>query len=534
MDVELVHHGVPAAAGDQPAVHRDGDDERNQQADPEAPPEEAVAEPRVERTGDRHDESVARTALRVSETGGRPPARARAPDGRPGSRLRRFRGGVGGHASRVHRVVIVGAGFGGLFAAKRLKDEPVDVTVVDRNVYHLFQPLLYQVATGILSEGAVAPAIRDVLRKQRNTRVVLGEVVDVDLHGRTVTYTMPDGDAQLPYDSLIVASGSQQSYFGHDEFAVHAPGLKSIDDALEVRGRVFGAFELAELEQDPERRRQLMTFVVVGAGPTGVELAGQIGELSRHSLRSNYRRIDPADARILLLDGAPRMLGGFAESLARRAADQLRRFGVEIELNAMVVGVDEDGVDVRGGDGATRRIPAATKIWSAGVQASPLGRLLAEQSGAAVTRTGQVQVEADCTLPGHPEVFVVGDLMSLDDLPGLAEVAMQSGLHAAGEIVRRLAGEAPRRFRYLDLGSLAAISRWFAIGQRGRIRIWGPLGWFVWLVVHLTFLTGFKNRAGALAHWTISFFGRSRGERTITMQQVVARGALQQRDAQRE
>jgi NADH dehydrogenase len=431
-------------------------------------------------------------------------------------------------------VVIVGAGFGGLFAAKRLKHAPVDVTVVDRNAYHLFQPLLYQVATGILSEGQVAPAIREVLRKQRNTSVVLGEVVGIDLGERTVTHRLLDEEAQLSYDSLIVAAGSSQSYFGHDELAVHAPGLKSIDDALEVRGRIFGAFELAEVEEDPERQRQLLTFVLVGAGPTGVEMAGQIAELSRHSLRSNFRRIDPADARIVLLDGAPRMLGGFSETLAAKAADRLRRLGVEIELNAMVVGVDADGVDVKGGDGETRRIPAVTKVWSAGVQASPLGRLLAEASGATLNRRGQVEVEPDCTLPGHPEVFVVGDLMSLDGLPGLAEVAMQSGLHAAGEIGRRLAGEAPRRFRYVDLGTLAAISRWYAIGERGPIRIWGPLGWLVWLVVHLTFLTGFKNRLSALSHWTISFFGRSRGERTITLQQVFARRALQESGARRE
>jgi NADH dehydrogenase len=429
-------------------------------------------------------------------------------------------------ASHRHRVVVVGAGFGGLFATKRLKDVPVEVTVVDRNAYHLFQPLLYQVATGILSEGEVAPAIRDVLRRQPNASVVLGEVVDVDLDGRTVAYRTFEREGTLPYDSLIVAAGAHQSYFGHDEFGAEAPGMKTIDDALEIRARIFGAFELAELEPDPERRAMLMTFVVVGAGPTGVEMAGQIAELSRQSLASNFRRIDPATARILLLDGEPRILGSFDARLARRAADELRRLGVELELDTTVVGVDEDGVEVRDGDG-TRRIPARTKIWAAGVQASSLGKLLAERSGAALTRSGRVRVEADCTLPGRPEVFVVGDLMALDDLPGLAEVAIQSGRHAAAEIARRLAGEtAPRRFRYLDLGSLAAISRWYAIGQRGAIRLSGFAGWLVWLVVHLTFLTGFKNRVSALFHWTISFFGRSRGQRTITTQQLLARRAL--------
>ena len=279
----------------------------------------------------------------------------------------------------------------------------------------------------------------------------------------------------------------------------------------------------------------LLTFVVVGAGPTGVEMAGQIAELSRQSLRSNFRRIDPGSARILLLDAAPRMLGGFDEPLARKAADHLRSMGVEIEAGAMVTGVDAEGVDVKDVDGGTRRIGSATKIWAAGVEASPLGALLAERSDARLTRSGQVQVESDCTLPGHPEVFVVGDLMALDHLPGLAEVAMQSGRHAAAEIARRLEGEtSPRPFRYLDLGSLAAISRYYAIGQRGRIHVSGFTGWVIWLVVHLTFLTGFKNRVSALAHWTISLFGRSRGERTITRQQIFARRALEERNAQSE
>jgi NADH:ubiquinone reductase (H+-translocating) len=428
------------------------------------------------------------------------------------------------------RVVIVGSGFGGLFAARRLSGAPVDVTVVDRTTYHLFQPLLYQVATGILSQGDVAPVTREVLRRQRNARAVLGEVVDVDLDARTVTSRVLDQETVLPYDSLIVATGSAQSYFGHDEFAMHAPGLKSIDDALEVRGRIFGAFEMAELERDPDRRAAWLTFALIGAGPTGVEMAGQIAELSRQSLRGNYREIDPAQARILLLDGAPRILPAFDESLSRRAADHLRGMGVEIETGAMVVGVDADGIEVQGADGQRRRVAAMTKVWSAGVQASELGRLLGERSGAELTRHGQVKVLPDCTLPGHPEVFVVGDLMALDSLPGLAEVAMQSGLHAASQIRRRLEGDTtPRKFRYRDLGTLAAISRYYAIGQRGRIHIWGPLGWLVWLAVHLVFLTGFKSRVGALFYWTVSFFGRSRYQRTITMQQVLARRALEAR-----
>jgi NADH:ubiquinone reductase (H+-translocating) len=427
-----------------------------------------------------------------------------------------------------HRVVVVGSGFGGLFATRRLGDAPVEVTVVDRTTHHLFQPLLYQVATGILSEGDVAPATRDVLRRQRNTRVVLGEVVDIDLDARTVTSRALGHDTVIAYDSLIVASGSAQSYFGHDEFGVHAPGLKTIDDALEVRGRLFGAFEMAEIEPDAERRAAWLTFALIGAGPTGVEMAGQIAELSRQSLRGHYRNVDPAESRILLLDGAPRILPAFDERLSARAADHLRSLGVEIETAAMVVGVDAEGIDVQGTDGERRRVATMTKVWSAGVQASPLGRLLAERSGAELTRQGKIRVMPDCTLPGHREVFVVGDLMALDSLPGLAEVAMQSGLHAASEIHRRLdGGTAPRRFRYVDLGSLAAISRFYAVGQRGRVKIWGFPGWIMWLVVHLVFLTGFKNRVAALFSWIISFFGRSRYERTITLQQVIARRALE-------
>jgi len=428
--------------------------------------------------------------------------------------------------SDPHRVVVVGGGFGGLAAAKALRRAPVEVTVVDRQVHHLFQPLLYHVATGILSEGNVAPPIRDVLRRQGNAHVVLAEVGAVDLERQAVTCNVLDRTWEVPYDTLVVAAGAGQSYFGREEFAVHAPGMKTIDDALEVRGRIFGAFELAELEQDPVRRAAWLTFVVVGAGPTGVELAGQIAELARHSLPSNFRRIDTRQARIILLDGSQRILPSFDERLARRAAAKLARMGVEIRTGARVTGIDASGVEVTTQHGV-ERIDAITKIWSAGVQGSPLGSTLAAQAGVEPTRTGQVPVLPDCTLPGHPEVFVVGDLMALDGLPGLAEVAMQSGRHAGAEIRRRLDGKVePRPFHYLDLGSLASISRYYAIGELGRIRVWGFAGWLLWLVVHLTFLTDFKNRVSALFHWTISFFGRSRPERTITAQQVFARQAL--------
>ncbi len=425
-----------------------------------------------------------------------------------------------------HRVVIVGGGFGGLAAAKALRRAPVDVTVVDRQAHHLFQPLLYQVATGLLSQGNIAPPLRDVLRHQRNAEVVLAEVGGVDLERRVVGCSLLDRTWELSYDSLIVAAGSAQSYFGHDEFAVHAPGMKTIDDALEVRGRIFGAFELAELEEDPARRSAWLTFVVVGAGPTGVEMAGQIAELSRYSLPSNFRRIDTKAARILLVDAAPRILPSFDEALALRAAAKLEVMGVEIRSGTLVTGMDAAGVGLTA-NGVVERLAAMTKIWSAGVQASPLGSMLAEQAGVEPTRTGRVPVTPDCTLPGHPEVFVVGDLMALDHLPGLAEVAIQSARHAASEVRRRLDGDAqPRPFRYRDLGSLAAVSRYYAIGERRSARVWGFVGWLFWLVVHLTFLTGFKNRVSALFHWTISFFGRSRPERTITAQQIFARRAL--------
>jgi NADH dehydrogenase len=416
--------------------------------------------------------------------------------------------------------VIIGGGFGGLFAARALRRAPLDVTVVDRTNHHLFEPLLYQVATGLLSVGAIAPAIRDVLRRQKNTRVLLGEVVDIDLGARELRLDAGGRGSVLPYDSLIVAAGATQSYFGHDEFAVHAPGMKTIHDALELRGRIFGAFEMAEF--DSERREHWLTFAVVGAGPTGVELAGQIAELSRRTLKRNFRTFDPAKARIVLLDAGDSVLPTSPVPVQRRAYRDLEDLGIEIRLGARVTGVDADGVCVENRDGSTGRIEAATKIWAAGVQGSPLGAMLARQSGAAVDRTGRVAVLPDLTLPGHPEVFVVGDLMSLG-LPGVAEVAMQSGHHAAKTITRRVRGDEKQRpFRYRDLGTAAAIGRFRAILYVGPVRVTGLVGWLAWLVIHLSFLTGFKNRFATLAGWTIAFLGRGRPQRTITEQQSLA------------
>jgi NADH dehydrogenase len=427
----------------------------------------------------------------------------------------------------MHRVVIVGGGFAGLFAAKALRRAPVEVVVVDRTNHHLFQALLYQVATGVLSEGDIAPPLRDVLRHQRNTRVMLGEVVDVDADGRELTLDTLGRETKLSYDSLIVATGASQSYFGHDEYARDAPGMKSIDDALELRGRIFGAFEMAELEPDPALRKQWLTFGIVGAGPTGVELAGQIAELSRRALRKNFRTFEAADARIVLIDAVDSVLPSYPERLRRRARRDLERLGVELRLGSRVVGVDPTGLDTEGG-----RVDARTKIWAAGVQASPLGRMLAERAGATVDRAGRVEVAPDCSLPGHPEVFVVGDLMALNDLAGVAEVAMQSGHHAARTIVRGLRDKPSKPFRYRDLGTMATISRFRAVASIGPFQLSGFIGWLLWLAVHLVFVTGFKNRAAALANWVVAFLGRGRRQRTITKQQTLARTTELQAPAQ--
>jgi NADH dehydrogenase len=431
--------------------------------------------------------------------------------------------------SERHRVVIIGSGFGGLFAARRLKRAPVDVTVIARTSHHLFQPLLYQVATGILSEGEIAPPTRDILRHQLNTSVLLGEVVDIDLGARTVTSKVIDHEVVRGYDSLIVAAGADTSYFGHDEWASAAPGLKSIDDALELRGRILGAFEMAEIEDDPDARAAWMTFVVVGGGATGVEMAGQIADLSHHTLRSNYRHINPAKARILLVDALPRLLTQFDTRISDKAAARLEKIGVEVHLGVRVTGVDEHHVEFSGEDAAMgHRIESRTKVWAAGVHASPLAAILAQEGAFELARGGRVPVAANCSLPGHPEVFVIGDMMALDDLPGVAEVALQSGRHAAKEIVRRVRnGEAAAKpFHYHDLGTLASISRSYAVAQLGKIKVTGLIAWALWLFVHLAFLTGFKNRVSTVFHWTVSFIGRGRAERTITMQQFLARRVL--------
>jgi len=424
--------------------------------------------------------------------------------------------------SRRHRVVIVGSGFGGLFAATALRRAGVEVTVIDRTNHHLFQPLLYQVATGVLSEGDIAPPTRDVLRRQANARVLLGEVVHIDLGTREIVLDTLGERSRVPYDSLIVASGARQSYPGDDASAPHALGLKTIDDALALRARIFGVLEMAELGL--ERQSAWLTFAVVGAGPTGVEIAGQIAELARRERKRNYRNFDPSRVRVVLLDSQHTVLPTFPEPLQRRAHRDLEHLGVEVCLGRRVTGVDHEGVDFEGPDGAMGRIDAHTKVWASGVEASPLGAILAEQSGARVDRDGRVKVMPDCTLPGRPEVFVVGDLMALKKLPGLADIAMQSGAHAARQIERRVHGhDEPEPFVYRDPGQMAAIARFRAVGWVGGVRVTGLPGWLIWLLVYLTFLTGFKNRLTVVVNWGFAFLGRGRRQRTITGQQVHAR-----------
>jgi NADH dehydrogenase len=430
---------------------------------------------------------------------------------------------------RRHQVVVIGSGFGGLFGTKALRRADVDVTVIARTSHHLFQPLLYQVATGILSEGEIAPSTREVLAKQENATVLLGDVEAIDLEARTVTHHVLGRQSVTSYDSLIVAAGAGQSYFGNDQFAEFAPGMKSIDDALELRGRIFGAFELAEiLAAKGENVDHLLTFVVVGAGPTGVEMAGQIAELAHRTLKRDFRFINTHSARVILLDAASQVLPPFGAKLGAKTKESLEKLRVEVELGAMVTDVDERGLVVQDKDGTKRRIEAVTKIWAAGVQSSPLAKTLAEQSGASLDRAGRIGVNPDLTLPGYPEVFVVGDMIALNNLPGVAQVAIQNAKYAAKEIKGRLKGRPPQRpFKYFDKGSMATISRFDAVAMVGKLRLSGLIAWLMWLGVHLIYLTGFKNQVTALLHWTVTFLSNDRSERTATEQQIFARMALQ-------
>ncbi|MGW4094243.1 NAD(P)/FAD-dependent oxidoreductase [Nocardia sp. NPDC004750] len=430
-----------------------------------------------------------------------------------------------------HRVVVIGSGFGGLFGTKHLRRADVDITLISKTSTHLFQPLLYQVATGILSVGEIAPATRLVLRKQKNAQVLLGEVTDIDLTAKTVTSRLLDKDTVTPFDSLIVATGAQQSYFGNDRFATYAPGMKTIDDALELRGRILGAFEQAELAITQEERDRLLTFVIVGAGPTGVELAGQIAELSDRTLEGTFHNIDPRDARVVLIEGAGAVLGPMGPKLGGKAERRLEKMGVEIQLNAMVIDVDAFGVTVKDSDGTIRRIESACKVWSAGVQASPLGKLIADQSdGTEVDRAGRVVVEPDLTVKGHPNVFVVGDLMSVPNVPGQAQGAIQGATYAARQITAGLKGQAPQErkpFKYFNKGSMATISRFSAVCQVGKLEFGGFIAWLAWLALHLYYLVGYRSRIITVIQWFVTFLGRSRGQMAATEQWVFARLALE-------
>lgn len=426
-----------------------------------------------------------------------------------------------------HRVVIIGSGFGGLSAAKALKRADVDITVISKTTTHLFQPLLYQVATGILSEGDIAPTTRLILRRQRNVRVLWGDVSAIDLTAKTVKSHLMGMDTVTPYDSLIVAAGAQQSYFGHDEYAAFAPGMKSIDDALELRGRILGAFEAAEVATDPAERKRRLTFVVVGAGPTGVELAGEIVQLAERTLAGAFRTITPSECRVILLDAAPAVLPPMGPKLGLKAQRRLEKMDVEVQLNAMVTAVDYMGITVKE-DGGERRIECACKVWAAGVQASSLGAMLAEQSsGTETDRAGRVIVEPDLTVKGHPYVFVVGDLMSVPGVPGMAQGAIQGAKYAATVIKRAVKGEdnpAERKpFKYVNKGSMALISRYSAVAQVGKVEFAGFIAWLAWLVLHLYYLIGHRNRLAAMFAWGISFLGRTRGQMAITSQMIYAR-----------
>jgi NADH dehydrogenase len=432
-----------------------------------------------------------------------------------------------------HRVVVIGAGFGGLFAIKALRKAPVDITLINGTAYHLFQPLLYQVATGILSEGEIAPPIREVLKRQKNVDVRLGWAQSVDVENKVVSVKGPGLDYTVEYDTLIVAAGASQSYFGNDSYADFAPGMKSIDDALELRARIFGAFEVADLQTDPADIDRWLTFVVVGAGPTGTEMAGQIAELAHRNLPGQYKHIDPRKARIILVDAVGAVLNTFGDHLSTRALRQLHLLGVEVELNTKVVGVDATGIEVETERGH-ERIPAMTKIWAAGVAAPALAGKLADATGAPADRSGRILVEKDLTVPGHPEIFVLGDMMKLDDehgqpLPGVAQVAIQGGRYAAAQIEHRLAGKpAGRPFKYFDKGSLATVSRFSAVASIGKVRLSGFSAWLIWVAVHLFYLVGFKNRLTAVLHWAVSFLGRGRSERVATVQQAFARQAIKE------
>jgi NADH dehydrogenase len=415
----------------------------------------------------------------------------------------------------MHKVVILGGGFGGLYTAQTLRRAPVEVTVIDRRNFHLFQPLLYQVATGSLSPGEIASPLRAILAKQKNARVLLGNAVDLDPASRSLILA----DDAIDYDTLVISTGSKTSYFGHNDWESIATGLKTIEDATRIRHKILFAFEAAERETDAAKRRAWLTFVVVGAGPTGVELAGALGEIARDTLKNEFRSIRPEDSHILLVDGSPRVLPPFPESLSAAAERQLIKLGVRTRNNVRVIGIDEDGVTIQTQAG-TEHIAAKTVIWAAGVTATSFGKVLEQRCGARLDRSGRVQVQPDLTVPGHPEIFVIGDLATVqqdgEPLPGVAPVAMQEGRYVAQAIHARLSGREMKPFHYFDKGILAVIGRAAAVADFGKVQLHGLIAWLVWLFVHLMYIVEFENRVLVFIQWGFQYLTYNRGSRLIT------------------
>jgi NADH:ubiquinone reductase (H+-translocating) len=424
-------------------------------------------------------------------------------------------------ADRVgrERVVVVGGGFGGLAVTRSLAGADVDVTVVDRTNHHLFQPLLYQVAAGILSPGLIAPALRSVIKKQQNARALLADVYELDLAERVVRAHGPDDrEVDLPYDTLVVAGGATHSYFGKDHFAEFAPGMKTIEDARYIRDGILSKFEMAEIATDPKERAEWLTFCVIGAGPTGVELAGQIAELAHTVLPTDYRSVDTHEARIILFEGAPSVLPPFPEKLQRYTQKRLEEMGVEIKLNTLATDMDHESITVKGPDGI-ETIRTRTRIWAAGVQASPLAKMLAERAGVETDRAGRIPVNPDCTVAGHPEVFAIGDMVSLNKLPGIAQPALQEGKYVGKVIKARLTGEPTEPFKYFDKGTMATIGYRSAVANAFGVKLTGFLGYLAWAFIHVAYLVGWGNRIGTMYTWARGiWFGHSRAHRVITFE----------------
>jgi len=419
-----------------------------------------------------------------------------------------------------HRVVVVGGGFGGLNVTRALDGTDVDVTLVDRTNHHLFQPLLYQVATGILPPGLIAPALRGVIKSEKNARALLADVHDFDLDRRAVRADGPDGRSlELPYDTLVVAAGATHSYFGKDEFAEYAPGMKTIEDARYLRDGILSKFEMAELATDPVERAEWLTFVVIGAGPTGVELVGQIAELAHTVLPQDYRSVNTREARIILLEGAGAVLPPFAPKLQEYTRKRLEKMGVEVRLNTLAVDMDHYSITVKGPDGLDT-IRTRTRIWAAGVQASPLAKMLAQKAGLETDRAGRVPVNPDCTLPGHPEVFAIGDMVALDKLPGVAQPALQEGKYVGKVIKARVRGEdPPPPFKYFDKGSMATIGHKAAVADAFGMKFTGFIAYIMWGFIHVMYLVGWGNRLGTLYTWARAlWFSHNRGHRIITFE----------------